>query len=335
MAGPTTYASVKQGFGIAKEATPGTPVAMTATLPLTSLDVEDKVTYLDDKAYRAVMGNDAFNEIQGVKSSDLTLAGQVYGDTIGYLLMNLMGECVTTGTEAPYTNSFALLNSGSGQPGSHTLTHVYGPTPTTGARYYPGLAVGSMEFTFNAASGLLTHSTKATGWPSTPVTGSAPVIAPTAVKPTAAWEGTLSVAGSAVANLVEGTITITRETEIVYTVNDAQVPYIIQRGGLSATFSLTFVANDETDLNYMLNNTQPALLLSLSTADPSAPWTLAFQMSQGAFITAKPTFGAKAVEFATTGKAVFNSTDVNASGSGGLAPVLVTLTNGVDGSTTY
>lgn len=340
MAGPTTYASVKQGYLLAVETTPGTPVAGTATIPLNSLDVEDKVTYLGDQGLRGVMGNDSFAEIQGVKSSDITMAGNVYGDTIGYLLSNLFGECITTGSAAPYSNSFALLNSGSGQPHSHTLTHAYGPTATTGARYYPGLAVASMEFSFNAASGLFTHSTKASGWPSVPVPTTAPVVAPTAVKPVAAWQGILGVAGTYVAapvsNLVEGNITISRELEIINTVDGSQTPYIIQRGGLSATFNMTFVANDETDLLYMLNNTQPQLDLYISNGLTGASQiAMEFQIQQGAFTTAKPSFGAKAVEFATTGKCVFNTTNVNGTGSGGMGPIVVKLTNGINGATTY
>ncbi|MEU1372024.1 hypothetical protein ABZ454_38960, partial [Streptomyces sp. NPDC005803] len=77
---------------------------------------------------------------------------------------------------APFTQAHSLLNSGGGQPVSHTLTHFLGPTATSGARQYPGLCLSELGLKWNAESELLTWSAKGTSFPSVPL-GSLPVAA--------------------------------------------------------------------------------------------------------------------------------------------------------------
>jgi hypothetical protein len=49
------------------------------------------------------------------------------------------------------------------------------------------------------------------------------------------------------------------------------------------------------------------------------------------FLTAKPAFGQKAVQWVASGKCVFNSTDVGA--TGGFGPATITVVNGVSNAT--
>jgi hypothetical protein len=67
MAGPTTYPSSKQFVGVAKETTPGTPVAMAFTQLVEKFDPEDKITGLIDKSMRGSMVEE-YAYIQGVRS---------------------------------------------------------------------------------------------------------------------------------------------------------------------------------------------------------------------------------------------------------------------------
>lgn len=331
MTTPTTYSSVKQYAGIAPETTAGTPVAMTATLLESPNTPEDKYTFLQDKGLRGVMGDSSFAEIPGVRYADLSMGGAVYLDTIGYLLANIMGDLTETGSSAPYSHRFSLLNSGTGQPVTHTLTHYTGETPTVGARVYAGMCLSSLEFSFNVATNLFSYTAKANGWASQ-AAAAAPTASPTAVPPVASWRTTLGIGGtveaSPIVNASEGKITIMREVENEFGTNGTQDPYIIQRGGLSATFSLTFISNGEGALNYMINNTQPQLQLILANGLTGASAaSLQFDIQTAAFKTAKPNYGSKVIKWETTGSAVFNST--NAGTSGGLSPLSVTLSNAI------
>lgn len=335
MAAPVTYASVKQFTGIAKEVTPGTPVAMTATLLDDSMGPEDKYTFLKDKSYRGVMANDAFNEIAGVRYADISLGGPVYGDTIPWVLGNLMGDMTDTGASAPFSHKAALLNSGGGQPTTHTLTHYTGMTPTVGARVYSSTCFSQAQFTFNAATGLFVWTGKANAWASAPA-AAAPTAAPSSVKPVAAWVGQVGIGGTVIgspqANIAEGKITIMRELENEFTVNGVQDPYIIQRGGLSASFDLTFIASGETPLGYMTANTQPQVQIIFSNGlSGSSLSSVQFDIQQAAFTTAKPEFNGKAVKWTTSGVCVLNTTNVGT--SGGYGPLTVTVQNAITAGT--
>lgn len=95
---PATYASTKQFVGIAPEAAQGTAVAMTATQLLTTFSPTDKPTFLKDQSWRGSMGTDAFAQIPGVGTADISLGGPVYGDTLGFWLKNILGDVAVTGT---------------------------------------------------------------------------------------------------------------------------------------------------------------------------------------------------------------------------------------------
>lgn len=98
MSTPATYASTKQFVGIAPETAQGAPVAMTTTQLLTSFTPSDKPTFLKDQAWRGSMGTDAFAQILGVGTADVSLGGPVYGDTAGFWLRNILGDLAVTGT---------------------------------------------------------------------------------------------------------------------------------------------------------------------------------------------------------------------------------------------
>ncbi|MFJ5151359.1 phage tail tube protein [Streptomyces sp. NPDC088353] len=253
----------------------------------------------------------------------------------GLLYPHASAETVQPVT-GPYTQAHSLLNSGSGQPISHTITHFLGPTATSGARQYPGACFSELALKWNAESELLTWSGKATTWPSV-VLGSAPVAAPSTVLPVASWRMQIGIGGPATGatllkTVTDGEITIKRELTPYYTVSGVQTPYVIQRGGLGVDGKLTFVAADESPLLYMLNNTQPQLQILIDNGLTGAN-KVAFQIDcQIAAFTDSEADGSKAaVEYGNTFTAIPNT--VNAGGSGGYSPIKVSVTNNVPAGT--
>lgn len=236
----------------------------------------------------------------------------------------------------PYTQAHSLLNSGNGQPPSHTLTHMLGPTAASGARQYPGFCVSELGLKWNAESELLTWSAKGTSWPSV-VLGSVPISNPSTVLPVASWRMLLGIGGPAtggtlINTVTDGELTIKRELNPYYTVSGTQNPYVIQRGGLSVDGKLNFVAADESPLLYMLNNTQPQLQLLLDNG-LTGNNKIAFQIDcqVAAFTESEPDGTKSAVEYGNSFSALLNTQ--NAGGSGGYSPIKVSVTNNVPAGT--
>jgi len=408
-----TFASTKQFVGIAPEVAQGTPVAMTATQLLTTFSPTDKPTFLKDQSWRGSMGTDAFAQIQGVGTADISLGGPVYGDTVGWWLRNILGDLAVTGTPTgsgsttlaataaagassistvasipaatvvqigtgataevfttgtpsgagpytiplsspagglvyghasaqavvpvvaagPYTYTWSLLNSGGGQPPSHTLTHSLGPTATVGARQYPGFCMSQMNLKFNAESELFTWDGQGTSWPSVPA-GAAPTANPTTILPVASWRTVVGIGGPAtggtlVNTVTDGEIDLVRELTPIFTATGVRTPYIIQRGGLSVTGKLNFGAvSDESALLYMLNNTQPQVqIISSNGLAGTAAITVQIDVQVAAFTSAASDTSKAAVGYQDGFEAVFNTT--NAGGSGGMSPIKVSVTCGI------
>lgn len=405
-----TFASAKQFVGVARETQQGTPVAMVATIPVDKFEPEDKPVWLDDKAIRGSMV-EQYGREQGVIKSDFSMSGPVFGDTLGWLLANILGDnaysggtnagssttttaALTAGTStvvaltsatgisvgtvlaldtaglaenvtvasitglnatitqpvakshasgatvqpvtAPFTSAFSTYNAAQGQPASHTFTHLQGPTATTGARQYPGCCLSELTLKFNAESQLFTYDAKGNCWPSVPA-AAAPTSAPSTVTPTPSWRGMIGIGGPAsggtlVKNITDGEIAIKRALEPVYTAQNAQTPYIIQRGPVSVSGKLNFVAADESPYLAMIGNTQPQLQLVVGNG-VSGAGQIAVQVDcqLAAYDAAKYNAGKAAVMYDVTFAGIANTT--NAGASGGYSPTKVTLTNSVPAQT--
>lgn len=245
----------------------------------------------------------------------------------GLLYAHAASQALTPVT-GPYTYAWALLNSGTGQPISHTLTHYLGPTATSGARQYPGSCLSSLDLKFNVESDLLNWAGAVMGWPSV-AAGSTPTANPTTVLPVASWRTTVgiggTVSGSPVVTVLDGEVNIKRELGVYFTAAGVQTPYIIQRGPLSAAGKFTFIAADESPLLYLLNNTQPQIqIISSNGLSGTNLVTVQVDIQTAAFQTATPDDSKTAVEYQTEYKAVLNTT--NAGGSGGYSPLKVSVT---------
>ncbi|MFD2421673.1 phage tail tube protein [Amycolatopsis pigmentata] len=403
----TTFSSYKQFVGVAKETQQGQAVAPTATIPVEKFDPEDKPIWLDDKALRGSMV-ESYGRQQGVIKTDFSMSGPVFGDTLGWLLGNLLGDVaytggtnagsstttsttlvagttttftvasgtgITTGTvlaigtggtlelvtcitgttgttvviaspvvyghtgtttvqpvTAPFVSAFSTLNSGAGQPTSHTFTHFQGPVATVGARTYAGACLSEVTLKWNAETQLLMFDAKGSAWPSAPA-ATTPTSAPSTVTPLASWRGQLGIGGPAsggtlVKTVTDGEIVLKRALEVAFTTQNVQTPYIIQRGAVSATGKLNFIAADETPYTTMLANTQPQFQFVIGNGAAGANLVqVQVDVQQAAYETAKPNFGKAAVAYDATFMAEANTT--NAGVSGGYSPGKVTLTNAV------
>lgn len=338
MADPLAFPSVAQFDGCAKETagSRGTPVAMTNTIPLeTDFKWKDKPVFLADKGLRGVMGNDSFGEYEGVYFCDVSaMGGAVFMDTIPFLFGNILGDMTDSGTGAPYSHKAALLNPTSGnptaQPTTLTWTHYDGTTPSTGARQVPYFCLSQLVISWEYATGLLMWSAKGQGWKSVPA-AARPVPAASAVQPKAAWIGQFAVGGTvgsaAVANLEKFTLTINRTLELEFTGNNQQNPLMVARADLNASFAATFLAQDYTYYNDMINNTQPQCQALFSTGSAGTTQSLQLDMQQMAFEDAEEDGSKKMLRWNTTGKCVFNSTNVGTSGGSG--PLTATVQNAV------
>lgn len=402
---PTVFSPLRQFTGVAGDVA-GTPAAPVWTVPLDSFDWNDKPTWLEDKAWRAVMANDAFAVVEGVTLGELSMAGPGYPDSLGWPLLNLMGdqsiagtstgtggttlssaatagatsitvaasipaatqiqigtgtgaEVHTTGTPVgtgpytipittplrsaqasgaavqpvatPYITTLGLLNTGSGQPGTQSWTHSYGPTPTTGARTFTGTAFSEVALDFNVEAEFLKWTGKASSWASAP-SAAAPQENSTSSKPVASWRAQLGVGGPAsggtlAANISSGTFTFTRALKPFYA-GGSQNPYVIARGGFSVSFKLSFITASEAEYQHMMTNDQPQLqFVATNGATGAAALGVQVDMAQASFQEVKANYGAELISWDVTGKAVINTTNVGP--SGGRAPATVSLTNAV------
>lgn len=105
---PTTYASARQFVSVALEATPGTAVAPTNTMIVKKLDWEDKPKWLDDNGWRQWMSPLAGRQ-EGPIINEFSMSGDFFGDVFPFVLSNLFGDLVPTGTTGSPSTTLAAL----------------------------------------------------------------------------------------------------------------------------------------------------------------------------------------------------------------------------------
>lgn len=224
-----------------------------------------------------------------------------------------------------YSHVFSVLNSGTGQPWTHTLTDTTGLTAGTGARAYPGACVTQISLTGNPAGGFITGSVTGVAWPSQP-SAATPSFPAVLTVPLTGWRAVVDVSG-VVANAGPWTVTMQRQTAVYRSPAGGQSPWIIARGGLVVTGTLGYPdPPDETPLSQMLTSGLiPVQIAASNGLSGAAALSLTVLASQAQFTKAKPGRNSPAVSYAGTWQATDNATD--AGGSGGISPVQVTIAN--------
>lgn len=309
-------------IGIAKEASRSAGVAPTAVAPVDYIPVKtitpfDEVVYLDDTNWRGSMV-EVYGTTAGVTRSSFEFDGDVFPDTIGYPLAGVLGDTAISGASAPYTHTMAVKNSGTGQAASYTITDYN----AYNARAFAGTQFGEVDFKFSA-DGLLEYSAKGMGYIS--ATATTPTPSFTTVQTVPVWVGTTTIAGSLSLKLQSGNVNIARPLTPINTVDGSQNPYQVWQGAVNVSGSLSFIMEDDTELNYYLNNTQPSLALDFSQGTGSTATQVKFQMTKCAFKVGKVNRGQDYVTVDVDYTAIANTTDVGT--SSGYSPVKVTLKN--------
>lgn len=248
---------------------------------------------------------------------------------------------------SPYTHKFASLTSPLGyggaygaQPPTHTFTDVtnivntftnatFGtvPTSTFGARMYPSSCLKQMDFSGNAEQ-ILGIKMSGDSWLSV-IAGTAVTNVTTNSRPIPNWDTTVNYLGGSLNNIGEFSFSFKRQTQVYWTVQGTQTPFIIARGPLSVDGTWNWdPAQNEQALDVMLLNAQGPLVITTTNAgitNAGTPFTLTFTCSQAANIKSKINRSKAAVAYMNTFEGVANSTDVG--GSAGLGPGTLTLIN--------
>jgi len=304
--------SVRSYIGIAKEVTKGTAVAPVDFIPVMagSLKPVNIIDPLYDDGLRGSMVKN-YNYIPGRTRSTFDFSGAAFPDTIGYPIAGVLGSVATTGASAPYTHTISLLNQSAvgtdAQPISYTLTDF----SAVDVRAYPGIQFHDFSLKFNA-DGLLEYDAKATGWLS--ATASTPTPSFSAVLPQPVWTGTVSVAGSAIATAMTGTIDMKRPVTPIYGIASTQNPYQVFLGALETTGKIDFVMNNNSQLVNFLTNTHPALVLTWASGAGATAVQIQATITKGAYIAAAIDRSKDFVDISIDLNAQGNTTDAGATG---------------------
>lgn len=293
---PGPYASELQVVGFGKETTWGTA----ATAPdyfvsATNIKWEDVIKYVDDDGARGVLAQ-PFQVFPGPANGDFSCDFPVFLDSIGRLLVAMIGPDTVTGSAAPYTHTFKLTPTA--QPASLTCFYFDGYETRVQAGFRP------TELTFKwSEGGEMTGSVKGVSKPS--AVGAALTPSFGTLNALMGWQATLQVAGSPDLNLVGFDCSLKRKEYIQWAANNSQAPTNLIVKGLNVSGKLTLDLNDDTELTAFWNNTQPAVVITLTQ---SSGLSFKLQMSQCAFKKA-PVGGKDVVQVDLDFEAVQNSTD--------------------------
>lgn len=248
-----------------------------------------------------------------------------------------------------FTHRFAALNSQLGyggafgaQPPTHTFTDVtnivttytnatYGtaPTNTYGARYYAESVLKQMDFSGNAEQ-LLGIKMSGDSFLSAPWgSGTIPTLNTTNARPIPNWNSTVTALGATISTVGEFSFSFKRMTQVYWTVQGTQQPFIIARGPLDMDGTINYDPTiNEFPLDWMLLNAQGPMTIQVTNAgipNSGTPFTLTFTASQVANIKSKINRSKALVAYQNSFEGIANSTDIG--GSGGLGPATITLVN--------
>ena len=310
---------------------PTASLGATVYLPMRSFKIPDKIDQLYDTNARGSLVSQV-GVAQGMRSSEWSFEGDVFGDTFGYLLAGIFGsEDFSSGT--PNAHAFGVNNQSNGQPDRYAL-FVYDDVNTR-------VVVGRFsELTINYdPKALISYSAKMLARSSGVVPNGTQSYS--TLPPIASWRAGLTISSTAVgSNVVVRTplsysITLSRaEAENIPTMNGTQDPYDSFVGALVATGKISFVKQDDLILTDYEQGNLATFSLAFVQGTGSTEIALAIQTTEANYDSVEPMLQGKAYN---TEEAAFtalgNTTDATTAG-GGLSPCKVTLKNAI-GSGVY
>lgn len=231
---------------------------------------------------------------------------------------------------APFTHTFAQLNSGNGQPQTHTLSFHQGISGANGARQYAYWCASEIDLSVNVEQ-LFEHSTKGMSFlgqiAASPLTN-----VQSATLAQASWIAKVGIGGPAsggtlINDVISANFTIQRQIKGYWTAQGIQTPYIFARNGLEIVGKFNELAQNENPMLNMLNNTQPQVQIIITNGlSGAALLSVTLNCQVAAYDTVKLNSNEE-IEYDVTFKGVENSTNIG--GSGGLGCGTVVVQNAV------
>jgi len=309
--------------GIGKETTFGTGVSPSYSIPVIGPNPDDTHGVIPDTGWRTSPG-DSFGHAQGPLGSTVALGGNVHADTIGFPLAGLLGDVVASGS-GPVTTTMALLNSGTLQPPSYTISTF---DPVQSLRW-PGSVFTTCTLTASA-SNALTWSAQTVGLNA--VTTTTPSTNYTSVGLMPAWVGSPKIGGSPVTGVLSSSVTITRVVTPLRNVDGSQQPYMYLRGVVSVTGTWVLLLESDALRAAYTAGSQTSMEATYAQGAGASAQQVKWRCSDVILTNVDRGYqGNKYMLMTVDWKADANSTDVGA--SGGLSPIQIVLKNQVTSGT--
>ena len=310
-----------------------------AYMPLETFDFEDTYDQLYDTAN---VGSEvrARNAQAGKRMSEFNCGGAVFTDTVGYVLGGIFGSEDVSGG-GPYLHKFGVLNvalSGSTLTPGQPVRYIVYDYDAFNTRLFCGrwtemtLTTDPKQLMKYTAKFMSRASGVAFG------SGATPTTSYSGLAPTPAWYAYLNSNGAAIGTALESETTFSRmEPEAIPTASNNQDPWDIFVGGLQIKGKFGAIFDNDTQLDYYFNETQPSLAIVGDGGSPS--YGLTTTMTKCNYEKAAPkqqgkSYVTQEIEF----EAVGNSTDVTTAGGGSSGYIgvgTVTLANSISGGTNY
>lgn len=333
------FLSANGWMGLIAEATRGTTPGSGTPFYIPTMDpkITPNLTWLNDAGFRGSPVEN-YDQVPATRSDDVDFKCNMYADTFPILLCGVLGGNDAVTGSGPYSHVIGLYNNAAN--GSQPLS--YSICLFDAADYYivTGSQSDSLELSFGA-SGAVEATLKYKGNPwTTPVTSaptpftsfafSSEVLVPS-------WNATVSIGGSQFFNVQEGSLSINRKTDPIFTLGQ-QGPNPVFAGTCEVSGKLTLVVNSNADPfstgaspTALVRNQQVTILTFTDPNDASSGTqnSVSFTMTKCQFEKPARNQGKSFVEIEVEFTAVANSTDAIS----GYSPIKSTTSNGI--STAY
>lgn len=297
-------------------------------MPATGLNFADHLANITDNGIRG-SNVSTYNVKQGTAHSEISIDGDVFPDTFGYVVGSVYGAVDFSGG-TPNTHTFAGMNTAAsnGQP-TPLLVFIYDGYNT---RLLAGAKCSEVQLKFSPDNNV-SFTSKWLAFQSMVVAN--PTQSFSAITPQGAWQAAASINSVTVPNVLQADFSIKRPVEAIQTLDGSQQATVIWAGPLETTGNLLTTMEDDTNLNLYLNNTQPPVTFTLTNGTGASQVQVQLQMTKCQFTDAwAPTItgGKGYVEMGGPVNAVANTTDANTAG-GGYSPSRFVLKNSVSSGT--
>lgn len=310
-------ASYRASISIGKEATKGTAVPPTVTVPMSKFTPKDHLEWITDENLRGSAVK-TYGRTPGPLYAEHDFEGDVFADTLPFFLAGLLGDVAVTGASAPFTTTMSILNTGSTQGPSLTVVTDDPIQPLS----FAGMTMEEVGLKFDGGS-KFTWSGKGKSFASTITT--APTKTISAVRLQAGWEGIHKIGGTVSATIMDGEISLKRAVDLIQTSDGTQAPYDLFQGPVEADGKLTVVMDVDTYRAQYVAGTPGSFTLNFQQGAGAALTQVQVQASKTAFTEAAKELGKSFVTLSLSLGIDANSTDVGT--SGGYSPVKVTIQN--------